>query len=79
MKIFVWRNGWLGRMSLAYAETEQQAKELIMSCSNVTQDTFDLEFNNPPEIYDTPKAFVFWADVSDIDETAAQHRVHCTR
>ena len=69
MKLFVWRGGWLGTLSFAFAESEQQAKELIMSCSNVSQDVFDLEFSKPPEVYDSAKAFVFWADVSDIDET----------
>lgn len=69
MKMYVWRNGWLGALDVALADSKEQAIELLKSCSNVTDDTFNLEFANEPEIFDIPKAFVVWADVYDIDET----------
>jgi hypothetical protein len=57
-------------MAVALAETEQQARELIRSCSaEIAGYILDGEFDFPPEVYESGKAFVFWADVSDIDET----------
>lgn len=69
MKLYVWRNGWLGSLVCAMAESPEKAKELIKSCVDVHQDILDLEFANPPEVYETDKAFVVWADVYDLNES----------
>lgn len=70
MKLYVWRNGWVGAISMAYAESLEQAMELITKIANVGEDSLALEFfSNPPEIYESPKAFIFGADIYDIFET----------